>query len=45
MSANLENSAMATDWKMSVFIPNERKTMPKNAQNTAQLHLSHTLAK
>ena len=32
------------DWKRSVFIPIS-KTMPKNAQTTAQLHLSHTLAK
>ena len=28
------------DWKRSVFIP-----MPKNAQTTAHLHSSHTLAK
>ena len=28
------------DWKRSVFIP-----IPKNAQTTAQLHSSHTLAK
>ena len=28
------------DWKMSVFIP-----MPKNAQTTAQLHLSHMIVK
>ena len=28
------------DWKRSVFIP-----MPKNAQITAQLYSSHTLAK
>ena len=28
------------EWKRSVFIP-----MPKNAQTTAQLHSSHTLAK
>ena len=33
------------DWKRSVFIPIQRKAMPKNAQTTAQLHLSHTLAK
>ena len=33
------------DWKRSVFIPIQRKTMPKNAQTTAQLHSSHTLAK
>ena len=42
------------DWK-TVFIPNEnrpqfsfqsqKKAMPKNAQNTAQLHSSHTLVK
>ena len=33
------------DWKRSVFIPIPKKTMLKNAQTTAQLHLSHTLAK
>ena len=33
------------DWKRSVFIPIPKKTMPKNAQTTAQLHSSHTLAK
>ena len=33
------------DWKRSVFIPSQRKAMPKNAQTTAQLHLSHTLVK
>ena len=26
------------DWKMLVFIPNQRKAMPKNVQTTAQLH-------
>ena len=31
------------DWKRSVFIPIQRKAMPKNAQTTAQLHSSHTL--
>ena len=31
------------DWKRSVFIPTQRKAMPKNAQTTAQLHSSHTL--
>ena len=31
-------------WKRSVFIP-IRKSMPKNAQTTAQLHSSHTLVK
>ena len=32
------------DWKRSVFIPIP-KVIPKNAQTTAQLHLSHTLIK
>ena len=26
------------DWKRSVFIPIQEKTMPKNAQTTPQLH-------
>ena len=33
------------DWKRSVFIPTQRKAMPKSAQTTAQLHSSHMLAK
>ena len=33
------------DWKRSVFIPPERKAMPKNAQTTAQLHSSSTPVK
>ena len=33
------------DWKRSVFIPIQRKVMPKNAQTTAQLHSSHVLLK
>ena len=33
------------DWKRSVFIPIQRKAMPKNAQTTAQLHSSHKLSK
>ena len=33
------------NWKRSVFIPSQRKAMPKNAQTTAQLHSSHTLVK
>ena len=33
------------DWKRSVFIPIQRKAMPKNAQTTTQLHSSHTLVK
>ena len=30
---------------MSVFIPIQRKAVPKNIQTTAKLHTSHTLAK
>ena len=33
------------DWKKSVFIQSQRKTMPKNVQTTAQLQSYHTLAK
>ena len=33
------------DWKRSVFIPAQRKAMPKNTQTTAQLHSSHMLVK
>ena len=33
------------DWKRSVFIPTQRKAMPKNARTTTQLHSSHTLVK
>ena len=33
------------DWKRSVFIPIPKKAMPKDVQNTAQLHSSHTLTK
>ena len=33
------------DWKRSVFIPIPKKGNAKNAQTTAQLHSSHTLAK
>ena len=33
------------DWKRSVFIPIPRKAMPKNAQTTTQLRLSHMLVK
>ena len=37
------NSAMATGGQFS--FQSQRKAMPKNAQTTAQLHSSHTLAK
>ena len=33
------------DWKGQFSFPSQRKAMPKNAQTTAQLHLSHTLVK
>ena len=33
------------DWKRSVSFQSLRKSMPKNAQTTAQLDSSHTLAK
>ena len=32
-------------WKISVFIPSQKKSMAKNAQTTTQLHSSHMLAK
>ena len=33
------------DWKRSVLIQTQRKAMPKNVQNTTQLHSPHTSAK
>ena len=33
------------DWKRSFSFQSQRKEMTKNAQTTAQLHSSHTLAK
>ena len=33
------------DWKRSVFIPIQRKAVPRTVQTTAQLHSSHLLAK
>ena len=33
------------DWKRSVFIPIQRRAMPKNVQTTTQLHSSHMLVK
>ena len=44
MSANLENSAVATGLEKSVFIPIPKKAMPKNVQTTSQLHSFHMLA-
>ena len=33
------------DWKIQFSFQSQRKAIPKNAQTTAQLHSSHTLAK
>ena len=33
MPANLENSAVATEWKRSVFIPNPKKGNAKECSN------------
>ena len=33
MSANLENAAVATDWKSSVFIPISKKSNTKECSN------------
>jgi len=45
MSANLENSAVATDWKKSVFIPIPKKGNAKECPTTIELHSFHMLAK
>ena len=45
MPANLENSAVITGLENQFSFQSQRKAMTKNAQNTAQLHSSHTLAK
>ena len=45
VSANLENSAVATRLEKVSFHSIQRMAMPKNVQTTAQLHSSHTLAK
>ena len=43
MPANLENSAVATDWKRSVFIPIPKKGNPKECWNYHTIALiSHT---
>ena len=41
MLANLENSAVVTGLESQFSFQSQRKTMPKNAQTTAQLHSSH----
>ena len=43
--ANLENSAVATGPENVFSFQSQRKAMPKNAQTTAQLQPSHTVAK
>ena len=45
MPANLENSAVATGLEKVFSFQFQRKSMPKNAQTTAQLHSFHTLVK
>ena len=45
MSANLENSTMATGLEKVSFHSNPKKGMPKNVQATIQLHLFHMLAR
>ena len=43
MSANLENSAVAQDWKRSVFIPIPKKANAKECSNYHTIALnSHT---
>ena len=43
MPANLENSAVATDWKRSVFMPIPKKGNPKECSNYLTIALtSHT---
>ena len=47
-SANLENSAVATgleNCKILVFLPIQRKAMPKNVQTNIQLCSFHMLAR
>ena len=44
-AAHLENSAVATGLGKVFSFQFQRKAMPNNAQTTAQLHTSHTLAK
>ena len=46
MTANLENSAVVTGLeKVQFSFQSPQKEIPKNAQTTAQLHLSHMLVK
>ena len=45
ITANLENSAVATGLEMVSFHSKPNESDPKNAQTTTQLHLSHMLGK
>ena len=45
MSANLENSAVATGWKRSIFIPFPTKSNAKECSMTVQLSSFHILAR
>ena len=45
MSANLENTIVATGLEKVCFIPVPKKGNAKNVQTTAQLHSSHMLAR
>ena len=45
MSANLENSAVATGLENVFFFQSLRKAIPKSAETTTQLHSSHMLVK
>ena len=40
-----ETQQWPQDWKGQFSFQSQRKTMPKNAQTTTQLHSSHTLTK
>ena len=45
MSANLENSVVATGLEKSISFQSQRKATPKNVQTTTQLHSSHNTSK
>ena len=45
MTANFENSAVATGLEKDSFIPIPKKGKAKECPTTAQLHSSHTLVK
>ena len=45
MPANLENSAVAKDWKRSFAFQSQRRAVPKNVQTTVRLCSFHTLGR